>query len=134
MEERMGFSLGEESSRSRWIHEYMGERMGFSLGEESSSSRWIHEYRVERMGFSLGEESSSSRWIHECRVPLSPPPWPTPPTPTPATTSAMPPWPMSKFSLKRTTRLTQQTQPQDFIQRRNRTEHAVQQVTETRIS
>merc|ERR1712037_993852 len=36
-------------------------------------------------------------------------------------------------SLKRTTRLTQHT-PQDFIQRRNRTEHAVQQVTETRIS
>merc|ERR1712080_140535 len=35
--------------------------------------------------------------------------------------------------LKRTTRLTQHT-PQDFIQRRNRTEHAVQQVTETRIS
>merc|ERR1711962_6970 len=36
-------------------------------------------------------------------------------------------------SLKKTTRLTQHT-PQDFIQRRNRTEHAVQQVTETRIS
>merc|ERR1712001_631989 len=73
-------------------------------------------------------------------LPLSPPPWPTlptptlPPPPTPATTSDMPPWPMSKLSLKRTTRLTQQTQPQDFIQRRNRTEHAVQQVTETRIS